>query len=132
MTEIDLSQAVTSWAALAYTSSQWWLTVTTALVIATYLAARHIPAWLFALVALLYVLTAISVIFEVSEYSQLSYSYSMRLTDLRVANHEIGAVSEPSALSRYLNNFLNLSIFAVGSLGALAFSFIHWRKARTT
>ncbi len=81
MTEIDPSLAVSSRVALAYTSSQWWLTVTTALVIATYLAARH--------------------------------SYGVRLTALRVANHEIGAASEPGALSRDLNIFLNLSIFAV-------------------
>jgi hypothetical protein len=131
MTEADLSQISTSWAALAYTSSQWWLTVTTALIVATYLAARHIPRWLMVLIALLYIFTALSVIFEVSEYSELSYSYGMRMTELRVAHHEIGAVGEPSALWKYLNNALNLSIFAIGSLGALAFSFIHWRKERS-
>lgn len=130
MTEVDLSQISTSWAALAYTSSQWWLTVTTALIVATYLAAKHIPRWMLALIALLYILTAISVIFEVSEYSELAYSYGVRMTELRIAHHEIGAGGEPNALWRYLNNALNLSIFAIGSLGALAFSFIHWRKVR--
>src|ERR1700754_656862 len=79
MTEADLSQISSSWAALAYTSSQWWLTITTALVVATYLAAKHIPRWLMALIALLYILTAISVIFEVSNYGQISYDYGMRM-----------------------------------------------------
>ncbi len=131
MTEIDLNQAITSWGSLAYTSSQWWLTVTTALVVATYLAARHIPAWLFALIALLYVLTALSVIFEVSTYSELSYDYGVRLTELRSANHAFGAGSAPDAFWRHFNNFLNDTIFALGSLGAIAFSFVHWRKARS-
>jgi hypothetical protein len=132
MTEIDLNQAITSWGSLAYTSSQWWLTVTTALVVATYLAAKHIPAWLFALIALLYALTALSVIFEVSIYSELSYGYGVRLMELRISNHEIGAEAQPGALWRHFNLFLNYAIFAVGSLGALSFSFVHWRKARSS
>jgi hypothetical protein len=129
MTEIDLNQAITSWGALAYTSSQWWLTVTSALVVATYLAAKHIPVWLFALIALLYVLTAISVIFEVSMYGELSYSYGVKLVELRIANHEMGA--SPPDFWRHLNNFVVYAIFAIGSLGALAFSFIHWRSVRS-
>jgi len=131
MTEIDLNQAITSWGSLAYTSSQWWLTVTTALLVATYLAAKHIPTWLFALIALLYALTAISVIFEVSIYSELSYDYGVRLTELRIANHEIGADAQPAELWRHFDLFLNYAIFAVGSLGALSFSLVHWRKARS-
>ena len=130
MTEIDLNQAITSWGSLAYTSSQWWLTVTTALVVATYLAAKHIPAWPFALIALLYVLTALSVIFEVSTYSELSYDYGVRLTELRSANHEFGAGAIPDAFWRHFNNFVVDAIFVLGSLGAIAFSFIPWRKAR--
>ena len=130
MTEADLNQAITSWGSLAYTSSQWWLAVTTALVVATYLAAKHIPVWLFALIAALYVLTAAAVIFEVSTYSELSYDYGVRLAELRSANHEFGAGSLPDAFWRHFNNFLVDAIFVLGSLGAIAFSFIHWRKAR--
>ena len=130
MTETDLNQAITAGGSLAYTSSQWWLTVTTALVVATYLAAKHIPAWLFGLIALLYVLTAMSVIFEVSTYSELSYDYGVRLIELRSANHEFGATAMPGAFWRHFNNFIVDAIFVLGSVGAIAFSFIHWRNAR--
>ena len=130
MTEADLSQISSSWAALAYTSSQWWLTITTALVVATYLAAKHIPRWLMALIAVLYILTAISVIFEVSMYTELSSSYGDRMMQLRFAHHDVSAASEPSGLWKFLNNMLNLSIFAIGSTAALVFSFVHWRKER--
>ena len=131
MKEIDLIQAAVSWINLAYTASQWWLTVTTALVIATFFAAKHIPAWFFAIIALLYTLTSVSVVFEVSEYSELAYSYGVRLTELRVAGHALGAAAEPSAVLRHMNAFLNYSIFVIGSFCAVAFSFVHWRKART-
>ncbi len=130
MTEADLNQAITSWGSLAFASSQWWLTVTTALVVATYLAAKHIPLWLFALIAALYVLTAVAVIFEVATYSELSYDYGVRLAELRSANHEFGAGNLPAAFWRHFDNFLVDAIFVLGSLGAIAFSFIHWRKAR--
>jgi len=130
MTEIDLNQAVTAWATLAYTSSQWWLTITTALVVATYVAAKHIPSWLFVLVILLYAFTAISVIFEVSQYSELSYDYGLRLTAMRLGGNEPGAAGEPGAWVRHLNLFMVYAIFVLGSVGACAFSFVHWRKAR--
>jgi hypothetical protein len=130
MTEIDLIQATTSFIGLAYTTGQWWITVTTALVVATYLAAKHIPAWLFALIALLYVLTAVSVIFEFSEYGELANSYAMRMTQLRIASHELASGAEPNAALGRMNGLLNCAIFAIGTFGAISFSFIHWRKAR--
>ncbi len=131
MKEADLIQAAVSWINLAYTASQWWLTVTTALVVATYLAAKHIPAWLFALVVFLYVVTAVSVLFEFKEYGDLAYSYGVRLTQLRLANHDLGSNAEPNAIWRLINAWALYVIIAVGTIVAIAFSFIHWRKARS-
>ncbi len=41
MKEIDYVQAVATWINLSYTAGQWWITLTTALLVATYFAARH-------------------------------------------------------------------------------------------
>jgi hypothetical protein len=130
MKEVDLVQATVSWLNLAYTTSQWWITVTTALIVVTYFAAKHIPAWLFAVVVLLYLVTAVSVLFEFSEYSELSYSYGIRMTEMRIANHVPGADAEPSAILRHINGVANYVIIVAGTFLAVAFSFIHWRKTR--
>ena len=131
MTEIDLIQASASWINLAYTTGQWWITVTTALVVATYLAAKHIPAWLFGLIVVLYLITAISVIFEFKVYSDLAISYGVRLSQLRAVNHELASNLEPSPILRGINGAANYIIIALGTIGAMSFSFIHWRKARS-
>jgi hypothetical protein len=130
MKEMDLIQAAIGFINLSYTAGQWWITVTTALVVATYLAAKHIPAWLFALIALLYVLTAVSVLFEFKEYSDLAVSYGVRMTQLRVLNHDMGTAVEPSAAWRFTNAWTNYFIIAIGTLVATSFSFLHWRKVR--
>lgn len=132
MSEAELAQSAVAFINLAYTSSQWWLTVTTALIVATYFAAKQIPPWLFALVISLYALTAISVIFEVSEYTQASYSYGARLLDLQLAQHVLGVDGEPPLIIRMINGYLNYAIFAIGSFCAAAFSFRHWKKTRFT
>lgn len=130
MTEADLVQATVSLINLAYTTGQWWITVTTALVVVTYLAAKHIPAWLFAVIVTLYILTAVSVMFEFSEYSELAFSYGLRMTQTRIANHELASNTEPSAVLRQINAAMNYVIIALGTFAAIAFSFIHWRKTR--
>lgn len=131
MKEIDLIQATIGWITLSYTAGQWWITVTTALVIATYLAAKHIPAWLFVLVVFLYLLTAVSVLFEFKEYSDLAFSYGVRMTEMRIANHDLGSAAEPSAAWRAINGWANYVIIAIGTIGAISFSFIHWRRVRS-
>ncbi|HEY2033471.1 MAG TPA: hypothetical protein VGH02_07250 [Rhizomicrobium sp.] len=129
MTEAELVQASAVWANLAYTTSQWWLTVTTALVLATYFAAKNIAPWFFALIVLLYMTTAISVIFELSEYSNLSFIYGTRIVQL--AHPELNANVIPSTFDRLVNNYANCIIIALGTFGAISFSFVHWRKARS-
>ena len=106
MKEIDLIQAMASWINLAYTAANWWITVTTALIVATYFAAKHIPAWFFALIVLLYLLTAISVVFEVSDYSVQAYSYGVRLAELRAASHirlnQLQPGTVPGPINKYI------------------------------
>jgi hypothetical protein len=131
MKEIDLIQATIGWITLSYTAGQWWITVTTALVVATYLAAKHIPAGLFGLVVFLYLLTAVSVLFEFKEYSDLASAYGMRVTEMRIANHDPGATVAPGAVWGLINSWANYVIIAIGTFGAISFSFIHWRKARS-
>jgi hypothetical protein len=130
MHEIDLIQAVSIWVNLAYTASQWWITVTTALVVATYFAAKHIPPWLFGLVLLLYLLTAASAVFEVAWYSDLSQNYAQRLAEVRAANHDVAVDLEPGSVLGTVNSFVIYGVFVFGTLAAAAFSFVHWRHAR--
>lgn len=89
-----------------------------------------IPSCLFAFVAVLYILTAISVIFEFKEYSDLAYSYGVHLSQVRAQNHELGSDVEPNAVLRLIDGSMNYAIIALGSIGAISFSFTHWRKMR--
>jgi len=130
MKEIDLIQAVATWINLSYTAAQWWLTITTALIVATYFAARHIPPWFFALIILLYFLTAVSVVSEFAQYSDLSRDYGTRLTDLRAAGHVSHAEIDPYPDFGHINTLISYVVFIVGSLSAAIFSFIHWRTVR--
>lgn len=130
MHEIDLIQAVSIWINLSYTAAQWWITVTTALVVATYFAAKHIPPWFFGLILLLYILTATSAAFESAWYASFSASYGARLEQVRAAVHDIPNDIRPSASLAIVNRFANYAVFAVGTFCAAGFSFLHWRVAR--
>jgi hypothetical protein len=132
MKENDLIQAFASWTELAYTAGQWWITVTTALLVATYFAAKHIPPWFFALILLLYLLTALSVIFEVTEYGSMAEEYGTRLVQFRAANHIPQADIQPFVNFGIVNSLIVYATFVLGSFSAAAYSFAHWRKVRTT
>src|SRR5678816_2894850 len=97
MKEIDLIQAVIGWVGLSYTAAQWWLTATTALVVATYLAAKHIKPWFFSIVIVLYVTTSASAIFEVTVYADLAQAYGRRLTELRALSPAPRVEVEPGS-----------------------------------
>lgn len=128
MREIDLIQANYGAISLAYTATTWWLTISMALVVAIYFAGRHIPAWLLAIVLLLYLLNAISVIFELHLYASMALDYSQRLADLRggkqVVEHEV-----VFGLG-FLNAYLNYAIIFFASVSAAAYAFVTWRGAR--
>ena len=130
MKEIDLIQALTSVINLSYTAGQWWITVTTALLVATYFAAKHIRPWFFAVILLLYLLTAVSVIFEVNQYAGLAEDYGIQLVAFRAANHIPHADFEPFPNFGIINSVITYAVFTLGSLGAATFSFLHWRNAR--
>jgi len=130
MNELDLNQAVIGWIGLSYTAAQWWLTVTTALILATYFAAKQVPAWLFLIIIVLYLVTATSAILEIYGYISLSDSYSRRLSEIRSTNHAPAAELEPNSGFWNFNGLLNYSVFILGTLAAISFSFIHWRGAR--
>ena len=130
MQEIDLIQAVASWIGLSYTAAQWWLTVTTALVVATYLAAKHIPPWFFSVIILLYVITSASAIFEVTVYGDLAESYGRRLADVRSGSDQAKVAIEPGSALANVNSLLNYAVFVLGTLSAATYSFVHWRSVR--
>jgi len=130
MHEIDLIQAVSIWVNLSYTAAQWWITVTTALVIATYFAARHIPPWFFVLVVLLYILTAASGAFESAWYASYATSYGVQLTQVRVAAHDVKTDIDPNFTLALVDRYANYAVFAVGTFCAVGFSFLHWRFVR--
>lgn len=131
MKEIDLVQAMASWINLAYTAGQWWITVTTALVVATYFAAKHIPAWFFALVVLLYILTSVSIMYEVSAYTTLAFNYGTRLAEFRAQTHVRSTEFEPGSVVAFFNGWINYVVFALGSVSAVSYSYIHWRSERS-
>ncbi|MGH6908660.1 MAG: hypothetical protein ACREEG_00610 [Phenylobacterium sp.] len=130
MQEIDLIQAVTSWIGLSYTAAQWWLTATTALVVATYLAAKHIKPWFFSIVILLYVTTSVSAIFEVTVYADMAEAYGRRLTEVRALGHTPRVEVEPGSFPTNINSILNYVVFVLGTFSAATYSFIHWRSVR--
>lgn len=128
MSEIDLIQAYYGAINLAYTTSTWWLTLSTALVVATYFAGKHIPPWLMIVILLLYATEAFSVIYEVTGYSSLSLEYAQRLAQLRGGSQVLStSVANGNGL---LNSIANYAVIGLGSLAAAAFSFVTWRGAR--
>lgn len=130
MTESELVQASISWISLSYTASQWWLTVTTALIVATYFAAKHIPPWFFAIIILLYAVTALSAIFEVTIYGAIAESYGKRLAESRTSGHAPRVEVEPGSVLGTINGMVNYAVFILGTFSATTYSFVHWRSAR--
>ena len=130
MKEVDFVQAVALWINLSYTAGQWWITVTTALLVATYFAAKHIPAWFFGVILLLYLLTAFSVVTEFAQYSSQAEAYGARLIDFRAANHVSHAPVEPYLHFGTINTLVNFAVFILGSLSAATYSFVHWRSVQ--
>ena len=128
MSEIDLIQAYYGAVNLAYTATTWWLTVSTALVVATYFAGKHIPSWLIAIILALYAVTAGSVFFELKGYSNMAVDYAVRISELPGAHH--GVSDELSLGSGMLNSVANYGVVILGSIAAVAFSFVTWRGAR--
>jgi len=125
MKEIDFIQAYYGAISLAYTASTWWLTVSTALVVATYFAAKHIPGWLFATTIALYALTAISAIYELIGYSNMAENYGVHLAALQAP-----AQSAISQGGGFINATINYAVLVLGSVSAAAFAYVTWRGAR--
>jgi hypothetical protein len=128
MSEIDLIQAYYGAVNLCYTTTTWWLTVSTALVVATYFAGKHIPAWLIAIVLALYAVNAGSVYFELTGYSNMAVDYAVRISELPGTHH--GVSDEIGLRSGLLNSVANYGVVILGSIAAAAFSFVTWRNAR--
>lgn len=122
--EIDLIQAYYGAINLAYTASTWWLTVSTALVVATYFAAKHIPTWLFIMTLVLYALTAVSAIYELVGYSGMAEGYGAQILSLHASampvTHGAGLI----------NASINYAVLVLGTVSASAFAYVTWRGAR--
>jgi hypothetical protein len=128
MNESELVQAYYGAINLAYTTSTWWVTASTALVVATYFAAKHIPTWLIVVILVLYITTAASVLYELHGYNDMATDYGQRLALMRGANKVLG----PAAASggSLLNAVALYAVIVLGSIAAAAFSFVTWRGAR--
>jgi hypothetical protein len=129
MSEAEMMQAYYNAISLAYTTAQWWVTVSTALVVATYFAAKHIPHWLFGVIILLYVLSATSSITEQNWYAGIALLYGTRLNAVWAANHVTSPI--PGSIGGFINTAANIGVFVFGTIAAVAFSFVTWRHART-
>ena len=127
MKEIDVVQAYYDAINLAYTASTWWLTISTALVVATYFAAKHIPGWLFAISLVLYALTAASAIFEIRGYSALGEHYAAGIAATFPAWQ---GSSAQTYIAAEVNSAVNYAFFVLATISAAAYSFVTWRGAR--
>src|SRR3569832_1409790 len=128
MSEIDLIQAYYGALNLAYTTSTWWVTLSTALVVATYFAGKHIPGWLMVIVLALYITTAGSVMYELRGYSDMALDYGTRLAQMRGAGPVVASLA--ACAGGMLNTVANYAVITLGSVCAAAFSFVSWRGAR--
>ena len=128
MSEAELIQAYYGSINLAYTTTTWWLTLSTALVVATYFAGKHIPMWLMGVVLFLYAIEAFSVVYELSGYSALALDYAHRLAQLHGAPEALNNAAASG--SGMLNSIANYAVVGLGSLAAASFSFVTWRGAR--
>jgi len=131
MSEIDLIQAYSSSISLAYTSAQWWIAVSTALVVATYFAAKHIPSWLFAVIIALYLTTSVSALWETTVYGGMADQYWLRLTQFRDAHHVPQFEPGGGPILAALNPYFTYAVIALGTISAAMFAFVRWRQERT-
>ena len=131
MTESESMNAMTQAIQLAYTTGQWWLTITTALVVGVFFASKLIPRWLFVLILILYGLTVYSIMVESAGYYELAADYGDSLHVLRAARHAPAfGVLDP--VTGFLNSIANYLVFACGSVGAVAYCITIWRRAKKT
>ena len=130
MTEAELMTATSQAIQLSYLAGQWWLTMTTALVVGVFFAGKLVPRWLFVLILALYALTVFSIIVESIGYANLAGHYGTLLGGMRdsksVAPPLFGALDPVVALINVAANYL---IYTFGSLGAVAYCITIWRKA---
>ena len=131
MSEIDLIQAYFASINLSYVAGQWWIEISTALVVATYFAAKHIPRWLFAMVIALYFLSSFSAIWEVTVYSGMADQYFGRLADFRATKHIQQFVPIGGNSIGSINGSINYAVFILGTLSASAYAFVTWRRERS-
>jgi len=129
MSEADLFQEYYNSISLAYTAGQWWITVSTALVVATYFAARHIPHWLFGVIILLYLMSATSSIIEGVWYASMAGVYGARLRQVWMTNNIPPPIG--NSVSGAINTTANIGVFILGTIAAISFSFVTWRHSRT-
>ena len=131
MTEAELMTATSQAVQLSYLAGQWWLTITTALVVGIFFAGKLVPRWLFILILALYALTVFSIIVESIGYNYLADHYGTLLAGMRdaksVAPPMLSALDPVVALLNIAANYL---IFIFGSLGAVAYCITIWRIAR--
>jgi hypothetical protein len=131
MSEAELMTAMTQAIQLGYSAGQWWVTITTALLVGVHFAGKLIPRWLFAVILVLYALNVLGVIVESISYNDLSSDYGTKLVDLRLAHHAAPPhLGTENPVVGYIDTLAFYLIYVVGGLSAVAYCITVWRKAR--
>lgn len=130
MSEAELATAAYAILDLTYLHVGWWLTATTALILATYFAGRTLPAWLFAAIILLYVASAFVSIVQYGYAVLETRYYWNRLLAWRAANDVAQSPVSPNSILSAAIIASTFMMLAAGTLIAIAYSFVSWRDSR--
>ena len=128
MSEAELANALAQSITLTFSATTWWFSATSALVLASFLGARHIPLWLFLVVMALYAIVIVLTFYQLAAYWQTAAYYFGRLKSWR-AEHGVAQQPDP-VLSQPLAAGLSVAVLVLGCVGAIAFSVLTWRAAR--
>ena len=132
MNEAELTNSFTQMCQLGYSAGQWWVTSSTALIIASYLAAKYIPTWLLVLIFVVYGFSAASAVLEFAYYSEMAGYFVARLQDFRASSN----IAQPTLNTEIWMGLIDMPVlfltFFLGSVGTIVFSLTHWRRVRRT
>ncbi len=130
MTDAELYEAMARSIELSYYAGQWWLTISTAFVIAIYFAGKRLNIWVFSVVTLLYASTALSVFLEILGYNRAAAGFGERLA-MTMTDSAIPQFAS-SAAYPLLTVLTFYSVYVMGTLGVIGFCIVTWREARLT
>lgn len=128
MTEYELSYLATETTNLAYRNIEYWIGLTTALIVVSYLAAGRLPLGLFILMLVLYANMASGVTLEFAGYSASIVELQERLNDARAKDGLAPITQFSSGFMAAVLNGSNFVTLVLGSIGAIWYSIVTWRE----